>query len=69
MRSTLLTELTVSEEANLSGGKKIFKKNKSFNQQSANGGIAISGFNFIIGSNNTINSGNANANGGSNSAT
>ncbi|MEH1940055.1 MAG: hypothetical protein V7L01_07545 [Nostoc sp.] len=72
MQSTLFTELTASEEANLSGGfsvKKFFNNkkssniNKSFNNQNANGGIATSGINIIIGTNNTINT---SANGGSN---
>ena len=61
MQSTVFTELTASEEANLYGGKKLFKSkkssniNKSFNTQNANGGTATSGINIIIGNNNVIN--------------
>ena len=61
MQSTLFTEITASEEANLFGGKKFFNNkkssniNKSFNTQNAKGGRATSGINIIIGDNNVIN--------------
>ena len=66
MQSTLFTELTASEEANLSGGflDKTVKIAKV--KQNANGGIALSGFNTNVGDgnvNNTSEDGGSNTNG------
>ena len=65
MQSTLFTELSATEEANLSGGfvkvkkpfkKKKFFKNKGFSKkQTANGGIVITGDNVASGTNSFIN--------------
>ncbi|MBD2728788.1 hypothetical protein H6G96_21295 [Nostoc sp. FACHB-892] len=66
MKSTLFTELTASEEMNLSGGNwfpsyyNYQKVNVQKNKQEANGGIANSGFNILS------KTGSASANGGTN---
>ncbi|MEH1940056.1 MAG: hypothetical protein V7L01_07550 [Nostoc sp.] len=64
MQSTLFTELSANEEANLSGGGFFdVLVNKSFNKQTANGGKAFTGkqSNFGFG-----NANNNSADGGTN---